>query len=210
MAGEYAIGFERSRAHRLLVILPLFDEANRLRRLSVEVMRRLDAAGIDSILPDLPGCNESLQPLASMTLDHWRRAMTAAAAHFRVTHVLAIRGGALVAPPLPGWHYAPVTGATILRQMIRARILSSREAGRDETQTALLAQGMATGLELAGYPLSAAMVAGLQEAVPIDDKAARIAQSDIGGSALWLRAEPDDDAAQADALAGLIAAALQC
>ena len=208
-ATEYAVGFEGGRVHRLLVIPPLFDEANRLRRLTVEVMQRLDAAGIDSLLPDLPGCNESLQPLAAMTLDHWRGAASAAAAHFSATHVLAIRGGALIAPPLPGWHYAPANGATILRQMIRARILSSREAGRDETQAALLAQGMAGGLDLAGYPLSAAMVTGLHEASPADGPATRIAQSDIGGGALWLRAEPDDDAGQADALAGLIAVALQ-
>jgi len=34
-----------------------------MRRFTVEVMRRLDNAGIDSFLPDLPGGNESSQAL---------------------------------------------------------------------------------------------------------------------------------------------------
>ena len=52
----------------------LFDEANKLRRRhTVEVIRRLDAAGIDCLLPDLPGCGESLSPLAEQTLPVARR-----------------------------------------------------------------------------------------------------------------------------------------
>ncbi len=201
--GEYAFAFDRERKARLLIIPALLDEANRLRRLTVEVMRRLDAAGIDSFLPDLPGCNESLQPLAYQNLASWRSAMIAASRHFRATHVLAVRGGALVAPQaLPGWRYAPVNGATILRQMIRMRILASREAGREETQAGLLEQGMAEGLNLAGFLLSAAMITELHGAVPPDESAQSIIGQDmLGGPALWLRAEPDEDPTQADSLA---------
>ena len=83
-----------------------------------------------------------------------------------------------------------------------------REAGREESAAALLEQGQAEGLVLAGYPLSAAMVAGLQAATPPAGMAV-IAQSDIGGAGLWLRAEPDEDAAQAKALGNAIAMALQ-
>lgn len=212
-APEYAVTLDRARTARVLIVPALFDEANRLRRFTVETMRRLDAAGIDSVLPDLPGCNESLQPLGLMTLDHWHSAMAAAAAHFGATHVLAIRGGALVAPALPGqnagWCYAPVSGASILRQMIRIRTLASREAGREENAGTLLEQGQAEGLVLAGYSLSAAMVTGLQGASPPDGMAV-IAQSAIGGAGLWLRAEPDEAPEQSAALADLLARALQC
>src|SRR5690606_5543019 len=101
---EIALTFGGKRAVRVLVLPALFDEANKLRRLTVEVMQRLDGAGIDSVLPDLPGCNESRQPLEAQSLDHWRQCAVAAAAHFSATHVLTLRGGVLVAPPeMPGW-----------------------------------------------------------------------------------------------------------
>jgi len=90
---EYALTFDRGREPRLLIVPALFDEANRLRRLTVEMMRRLDAVGIDTMLPDLPGTNESLQPLHAQTVADWQRATARAASHFRVTAVLGIRGG---------------------------------------------------------------------------------------------------------------------
>ncbi len=98
-ADEYALVFDRSRDARLLILPPLFEEANKLRHLLVEVMRRLDGAGIGSFLPDLPGCNESLQPLAQQTLASWRGAGVAAVAHFRASHVLAVRASAILPPP---------------------------------------------------------------------------------------------------------------
>lgn len=205
MAGEYALAFDQARARRLLIVPALFDEANRMRRLTVEVMRRLDGAGIDSVLPDLPGCNESLQPLAAQTPQGWRRAMAAAAQHFRATHVLGIRGGALLTPPgLPGWHYAPAKGASILRQLIRARILAAREAGRDESQDTLLAAGSMEGLELSGFRLGPEFLRAFQTLTP-QPGASEVGQDMIGGGGLWLRAEPDEDRRQADALAAVLA-----
>ena len=56
MADEMALSFDQHRRWRLLIVPALFEEANRLRRFTVEVMRRLDNAGVDSFLPDLPGC----------------------------------------------------------------------------------------------------------------------------------------------------------
>ncbi len=97
-ASELALVFDRQRKRRVLVAPALFDESNRMRRFTVEVMRRLDGAGIDSILPDLPGCNESERDLAAVEPEDWRMALEAAARHFGATHVLAIRGGGLVLP----------------------------------------------------------------------------------------------------------------
>ena len=202
---EYAVTFNCGRAKRLLIVPALFDEANRPRRLTVEVMRRLSGAGIDTFLPDLPGCNESLADLSQLALADWTSAMVAAARHFRASHVLAIRGGALVVPQsLPGWRYAPVNGATILRQMLRMRMLAAREVGREETQASLIEQGLAEGLELAGYRLSPAMIAALQSATPPEETEQSIVGQDmLGGSPLWLRAEPDEDREQADALSAI-------
>lgn len=204
MSDEFALAFADGRPHRLLIIPALFEEANRMRRLTVEVMRRLDAAGIDCFLPDLPGCNESVQALEVQTLDTWRAAMIAAAEHFGATHVLGIRGGALLLPDLPGWRYAPVKGANLLRQMLRARIVVSREAGVTETQEALLETGSREGLELVGYRLGAGLLGQLQAAVPAD-RTSEISQDMLEAAGLWLRAEPGEDRLQADALAAIVA-----
>ncbi len=207
---ELVLQFDSGRDHRLLVIPALFDEANKLRRQTVEVMRRLDRASVDCFLPDFPGMNESLEPQSQQTLDGWRDATVAAAKDFRATHVLCWRGGTLLAPDhLPGWHYSPQSGAKQLRAMLRARTIAAREAGREETLADLQDLGRSQGIELAGWQLSAELFAVLENAAPqLNDGQAEIAQSDVGGAGLWLRAEPDEDAAQADALAALIASSL--
>ena len=209
-ARELALAVDRGRDKRLLISPALFDEANRMRRFTVEVIRRLDGAGIDCFLPDLPGCNESLQDLTQQTSVDWSDAMLCAAGYFNVTHVLAIRGGGLIMPRnLPGWHYGPVKGASILRQMLRARIISSREAGRTESQEQLIEAGLEGGLELSGFLLSAGMLRDLQALAPqMRANLVVVEQEMIGGSPLWLRAEPDEDRAQADALAAVIAMGL--
>lgn len=206
-AEELLVAFDQARSTRVLVCPAWFDEANKLRRFTVEVMRRLDKAGIDSFLPDLPGCNDSLAPLEAQTLAGWQAGMASAAHFFRATHVLAIRAGALLAPDhLPGWHYAPQSGNKLLRGMVRARTIAAREAGREEKAEALLALGRSEGLVLGGWPLGAAMVRALSDAEPrLADGQSEIAQSALGGPGLWLRAEPDEDPRQSDALVAIIA-----
>jgi hypothetical protein len=210
LADEYAAAFDRQRSVRLLIVPPLFEEMNRTRRMLVETQRQLDALGFDSMLPDLPGCNESPQAFSAQSLGSWRTAMAAAARHFAATHVLAVRGGALVFPvSLPGWVLEPQKGAAVLRQLLRARVLAAKEAGREESSADLLEQGRQHGLELAGYRLSAALIAGLDAALPEDEGQRVIRQSELGGSPLWLRSEPGEDPAQSAALARIIAAEAQ-
>ena len=212
---EMALAFEPATGDnqppRLLILPALFDEANRLRRFTVEVMRRLATRGIASVLPDLPGCGESLAPLEAQSLALWREAAAAAATHFAASHVLTIRASASLAPPglpgLPGWHYAPSAPASQLRSLLRARILARREAGVEETSEALLKLGLEQGLELAGYRLGPQMLADLSaktapSTLPI------ILQSELAAPGLWLRAEPGEDPAQAETLATILAASL--
>lgn len=207
---ELALAFDKGRAHRLLVIPALFDEANKLRRMTVEVMRRLDLSGIDSFLPDWPGCNESRANLPEQTLQSWCAAAVSAAAEFHATHVLSLRAGALLAPDsLPGWRYAPTGGRQALRAMLRARTISAKEAGREETMDSLQELGRSEGVELAGWQLGPEMFAQLEAAKVTDNPLlAEIDQSTLGGGGLWLRAEPDEDPEQADALAAILAIAL--
>ncbi len=205
---EMALVFDRNRVRRLLVLPAWFDEANKMRRQTVEVMRRLDLLGIDSMLPDFPGCNESEASLAEQTLQSWRQAAAGAAEAFRATHVLTIRSGALLAPAdLPGWTYSPVGGAKLLRGMLRARTIASREAGKAERAEDLQAVARDSGIELSGWAVGAEMFRALEDAEP-GNALAEIGQDLVGGTGLWRRAEPDEDPEQADALAALIAIGL--
>lgn len=203
---EFALVAGPRHAERCVLIVPaLFEEANRTRRLIAETMRTLAQRGVATVLPDLPGCGESLAPLDRQTLASWRAAVIAAVAHFETTHVLAVRGGALLAPSdRPGWRLAPTT--SVLKPLLRARVVAAREEGREETTAALLESGSRDGLDLAGYRLGAAMVRDLAE---VEASAApgqiELALDELGGSALWLRSEPGEDQHLAAALAAKIA-----
>lgn len=209
-AQENARAFASGHKRRILILPPLFDEHNKMRHQLVEVMRRLDLSGIDSILPDFPGCNESTAPMASQSLSSWKKAADAAARHFEATHILAVRGGGLVAPSnMPGWLYGAVAGKQLLRSMLRARTIAAREQGVEEAAESLAATGRSEGIELAGWALGPQMFAELEtSAKPEPDTLKLIEHATVGGTPLWLRAEPDDDAEQADALAAIIAVGL--
>lgn len=205
---EFAMACDRARAARLLIVPALFDEANRMRRFTIELMRRLDVAGIDSFLPDLPGTNESLQALNGVTVEHWQAAIMDAARHFRANAVLGVRGGSLLTPDhLPQWHYAPVKGAAILRQMLRARMLSARETGREEQRDVLETAARTSGIILSGHALAADFYCTFEKATP-SPSATMIEQAQVGGAGLWLRAEPDEDASQCARLAAILSQAM--
>jgi hypothetical protein len=204
---ELLVAFDRQREQRVLVLPAMFDEANKLRRFTVQAMRALDAAGIDTFLPDLPGCNESLAPLEAQTLDGWAEAADAAAMAFEATHVLTMRAGALLASArLPGWRYAPQSGPRLLRAMIRARTIAAREAGRSESSDQLLATGRERGIMLAGWPIGADLLRSLEAAEIVELSGQRtIEPAELNGPGLWLRAEPGEDPRQSEALAAIVA-----
>lgn len=193
---------------RVLALPAWFDEANKLRHFTVEVLRALESGGVCGVLPDLPGCNESLASLETQDLASWRAAAVEAAKTFGCTHVLALRSGVNIAPDLPGWAYAPLAGKAALRALLRARVVAAKEAGRSESSESLLESGTREGLEAGGYCLGPAMVAALADAdLPTPAAApflAPLSPADFGAAGLWLRAEPDHDAAQAQALAARI------
>ena len=208
---EFAlVGGPHDAAARVLFVPALFDEANRTRRMLVETMRALAHAGIASVLPDLPGCNESLAPLDRQDLSVWRAAMAAASGHFATTHVFTLRGGALLAPgDLSGWKLEAIGGTQVLRPMLRARTVAARDEGRAETMDGFLLQGREGGIELAGYRFGATMIRDLQAASLADGSAHQTLRlDDLGGAALWLRSEPGEDAGLSTALAARILADL--
>ena len=189
-------------APAILFVPPLFEEMNRTRALIAGVMRDLAARGLCGWLPDLCGTGESGRDLGSVSWEDWRNDVMAAADHVaaasgRAPLVAAIRGGALIddaAAAIGWWRLAPVTGASLVRDMARA--------------------GLA-GVEWAGYAPADALRGRLADAVaaePAKLRTARLA-SDAGpadvklpGPALWRRSEPGSSAELAAGIAADIAA----
>ncbi len=198
-------------APAILMVPPLFDEANRMRRTLVQTMRSLSALGIASLLPDLPGQNDSLQPTEAATLMQWRDALAAIAAAERGAVLVASwRGGALIDDAVGGaigwWRMAPVAGTSIVKAMIRTRIAGEREAGRMVTADSVRAEAGDGPVELAGNFLNARMLDELEgaspaEVAPLRTVAVGLGAGKLTGSALWLRAEPGEDTAMAEAMA---------
>lgn len=197
----------------ILIVSPLFDEANRLRRTLVLAMRALAADGFAAVLPDLPGQNESLVGLDAVDLAQWRDALADVAASLDGPVVVAsMRGGALIdhrAKAAAWWRLAPVGGASLLRTMMRARVTADREAGIESSLDSLQEAAKSAPLLLAGNALSPAMVDQLGSAEPQAVEPLRsigLGADGIAGTPLWLRAEPSEDAAMASAIAADISA----
>lgn len=195
-----AVG-ERDRP--VVLILPaLFEEHNRTRAFTVAIARALAGVGIASVLPDLPGQNESALPTELVTLDDWRAAMAALSESLDPcpVHIAAIRGGAMLGAIeniRSVWRLAPVTGHAVLRDLRRAA-----SAGSDGDDTTF-----------AGNALGPALIAALESAVDLPTLAVPVRTARVGddpgnadvrfsGAPLWRRSEPATD----ETLSQLIAA----
>lgn len=202
---EYCLGFGDAAADRIILIVPpLFDEMNRVRRMLVEAMRGLADVGVRSLLIDLPGCNESGAALSVQTIETWQQAVAAAAAKLDATHIASIRGGGLIdqVHGLPNWRLAPVKGSSLLKTMLRTRIAAEKEGGSTITIDQLMAAAQSAPLELSGNLLGIAMLESLDNAQPVAVSNLReVRLADIAGTPLWLRAEPQDSAEMSEAVA---------
>lgn len=174
---------------RLLIIQPLFEEANRTRHMIVSAMRCLAARGIGTALPDLPGTGESLTNLDQIRLAEWRAAALAASTAVGATASVAFRGGCLIDDVTAltfGWRLSPEPGARIARDLERASI-EAVDANR---------------VRVAGNVIQTALLDDLKAATPLQNTRFRTvrlsteaadADVKISGTPLWRRAEPSDD-----------------
>ena len=191
-------------ARTILIVPPLFDEMNRTRKLLVDAMRALASGGICTVLPDLPGCNESLADLSAQSLDSWRQAVCDCTRQLSATHIASLRGGCLIddGVNVPLWRLAPVKGASLLKRMLRTRIAADRENGVSTTAEQVIEDAKSGPIALSGNLLGQHMLATLESAEPVARaNIHEVALSDISGTPLWLRAEPGDDHAMAAAMA---------
>lgn len=169
----------------LVVIPPLFEEANRMRRLLVEVMRELAVQGIASVLPDLPATSDSPVATIDARLEDWREAVASLTAVLPTpVRTVAVRGGCLLdATAEARWRLAPVSGASVLRDMVRATALSTGVKAAE-----LAATARATPTRLAGNMVHPELYASLEAAVVAGE-----AQAAAIAGTPWRRAEPGDD-----------------
>lgn len=183
----------------VLLLQPLFEEANRFRRTLALCMRALGDLGIASILPDLPGTGESLTPIDAVRMADWQDHVRALCDEARPTGIASFRGGSLLDDMgLPCWRFAPETGARLIRDLERVRAASrSGDTGA-----------------YAGHRLSAAFVEELRamalhpaprlRTVRLEGDA-QPADLVLPGAPLWRRAEPGEDPELALAMARDIA-----
>lgn len=191
---------------QIIIIPPFFEEHNRLRQLIVSIMRGLNAAGIGTALPDLPGTGESLIPVSTVTFDAWRAALSAAAAAVRPQNgpllAMSFRSGALVDDAAGAnalWRCAPETGQRVVRDLLRTRLAGG--ANTDAMPDDLV--------HLAGYKLQQALLDSISAAVPATTHPTRVARLktdtapadvQLEGSPVWRRSEPGDDPILCDAI----------
>ena len=207
---------------KILLIPPLFDEMNRMRRALVDTMHLLNERGIGSILPDLPGTNESLFPQGEASLTLWRNALNSCIRqHTECKFIASFRGGCLIDDfddELPHWRLSPVKGSSLLGTMMRTRIASDKEAGKNTKMVDLQKIATTTRLNIAGNEINPTMFAELGQAAPAEQIKSRLARLEVdsqhadvklAGSPLWLRAEPDTDQLLSAAIANDLASWIQ-
>jgi len=204
----------------VIAAMPLFEEANRTRAFIVSVLRMLVGHGIATALPDLPGTGESLTETEYASVKNWNKAFSSAVEFLkpesRPIHAIAVRGGALVdtaAPLASRWHFAPVSGEGLVRDMMRARLAAAVESGETIDAESIAPPG--PPIELAGNRLSRALLMELQHSVPSNGLPLRTVRLDtdtlpadrhVAGAPLWRRSEPGNDPDLARLLADDIAA----
>jgi hypothetical protein len=180
---------------QLVIFEPLFEEANRCRRLINSVALLLEACEIGTVIPHLPGTGESMIDIASVRYADWRPAAAAIIQDLNPVTIASFRGGSLIddcGTAKGWWRFSPETGARTVRDLRRTQL-----SGGD---TALFA----------GHALSDAFLTDLEAASPAQvtplrtvtlESDAMTADIKLAGSPLWRRAEPGEDGALAAAIA---------
>ncbi|MEO5939046.1 MAG: hypothetical protein ABIQ43_08560 [Sphingomonas sp.] len=198
----------------VVLALPLFEEANRTRTFSVGLLRKLADRGVASVLPDLPGQNESVVATEHAMLAGWRAAFAAAAAATgRPVHSVTMRGGSLIdhdAKVASRWQLAPAKGEALIRELFRTAQAAGEpveidlDAWSDEGGPVTIAGNRISRPLLRDLNTADCVREGLVRAVRLDTDPA-VADRKVEGALLWRRSEPGDDAALAAILADDIA-----
>jgi exosortase A-associated hydrolase 2 len=166
----------------LLVVPPFAEEMNRVRRSVALIGRALGAAGLATVVPDLYGTGDSEGDFADARWGTWVSDLAAVTEDAKakacpITHVLAIRTGALLAfDALRRGVMAPrrwilwqpaIDGRRALDQFLRLRVaaeMANAPAARTSVEQLRGVLSGGTSLEVAGYEVHPALAASMDEA----------------------------------------------
>lgn len=185
-----------------LILQPLFEEANRMRRTLALMARALDRRGIGIVLPDLPGMGEhplsGVRVRASDIETAMATLIDALSLDKRPILVAGFRAGCLF-DAIPGtaahWRFAPEPGHRLVRTLMRT------EAPEESSPTHAFVNGQLVSRafldDLSQRPLPDP--ARLRTLRLSTDKAE--ADRHVEASPLWRHAEPGEDPVLAELLA---------
>ncbi len=184
----------------VIAVLPLFEEANRIRTFMVAILRSLATLGIAAALPDLPGTGESLTPSGQAALSAMQDGYDAMVRHLETSHRpcvgIGIRSAALLdarARLSARWHFAPQSGADLMREL--AKTAAAGGNGRHVSERLIAELATARPRESGKQRLRTVRL----------HSDPRPADIHVDGTPLWRRAEPGTDPALASRLADDIA-----
>lgn len=190
----------------ILILAPLFEEANRTRHFLIETMRHLAGRGYSCFLPDLPGTLESTVRLETVEWRDWEQALADIVKDIGAPlHIASVRGGALLDGGIMAssrWRLAPTDGVALLRDLIRTRMAADREAGRTATADQVETEALTMPFDVAGYRFNPRFLAEMKNRAPASAGAIRTvrletdphpAEALLSGQPLWRRSEPGHD-----------------
>lgn len=178
----------------LVYVHPFAEEMNKSRRMAALQSRAFARAGFAVLQIDLLGCGESSGDFEDATWKDWIDDVCTAANWIRGRHAAplvlwGLRAGCLLAAAaaqrlavpcdLLFWQPTP-SGKAVLQQFLRLHVAGERLGGDGGATVQALRERIAAGadVEIAGYRPSAALAAGLDDAILLPPAA--------GGRVVWL------------------------
>ncbi|HET9977949.1 MAG TPA: hydrolase 2, exosortase A system-associated [Burkholderiaceae bacterium] len=186
----------------LVYVHPFAEEMNKSRRMAALQSRVFARAGFAVLQIDLLGCGDSSGDFEDATWQDWIDDVGSAVSWIRERHPVplalwGLRAGCLLAAAaaqrvtvpcdLLLWQPAP-SGKALLRQFLRLQVAGERldgdGDGATDVQTLRERIAAGAGVEIAGYRPSAALAAGLDDAVLVPPRTgSRIAWLEVSARA---------------------------
>ncbi len=166
---------------QVLLLPPFGEELNKSRRMLAMGSRALAAAGFEVLLMDLLGCGDSSGDFGDATWDDWNADIRLAIDWLATRSaslplwLWGVRAGALLVPgareaakrPVNLLLWQPVTAGKLqLQQFLRLKVAADLVGGQAKGAMQALRTQLDQGqsVEIAGYQLSPALAAGLEQA----------------------------------------------
>lgn len=186
----------------IMILQPLFEEANRVRRTLAQMCRHIEDHGIGVAVPDLPGMGEHQKAAADATFAQMTNSVENLADHLsNRSHGLftaGFRAGCLfddITRSNGTWRFSPEAGDRLVRTMMRT------ETPEDSDESVAFVQGQHVSRALlADLSIASLCEPAMLRTVRLSTDRAP-ADLYVDASPLWRHAEPGEDPMLAKLLA---------